>query len=46
MRDEKTCAETTMRFGTIAGKYVIYRGETMDVDEIHYLNVEEYLRSL
>ena len=46
LRDEKKCAETASRFGTITGKYVIYRGETKDVDEIHYVNVEEYLRAL
>ena len=44
--DEKKCSETSSRFGTITGKYVIYRGETKDVDGIHYVNVEEYLRSL
>ena len=44
--DEKKCAETASRFGTIMGKYVIYRGETKDINGIHYVNVEEYLRSL
>ena len=43
LRDEKKCAETASRFGTITGKYVIYRGETRDEDEIRYVNVEEYL---
>lgn len=46
LRDEKKCAEATSRFGTITGKYVIYRGETKDIDGIHYVNVEEYLRLL
>ncbi len=46
LRDEKKCAETASRFGTITGKYVVYRGETKDVDGIHYVNVEEYLRAL
>ena len=46
LQDEKKCAETASRFGTITGKYVIYRGETKDVDGIHYVNVEEYLRAL
>ncbi len=46
LRDEKKCAETASRFGTITGKHVIYRGETKDVDGIHYVNVEEYLRAL
>lgn len=34
------------RFGKIAGKYVIYRGRTQDVDGIQYVNAEEYLKSL
>ena len=34
------------RFGKIAGKYVIYRGKTQDVDGIKYVNVEEYLNNL
>lgn len=46
LTDERKCAETTARFGTITGKYVIYRGKTQDVGEIRYLNVEEYLRGL
>ncbi len=46
LRDEKKCAETTSRFGAITGKYVIYRGETRDIEEIHYLYVEEYLQAL
>ena len=46
LRDEKKCAEAALRFGTITGKYVIYRGETKDIDGIHYVNVEEYLRLL
>ena len=44
LRDEKKCAETTSRFGTITGKYVIYRGETQNVDGIQYVNVEEFLK--
>ena len=31
-------------YGDIIGKYVIYRGETRDIGDIHYVNVEEYLR--
>ena len=46
LRDEKKCTETASRFGTITGKYVIYRGETKDIDGIHYVNVEEYLWAL
>ncbi|MBQ8638341.1 MAG: AAA family ATPase [Lachnospiraceae bacterium] len=41
--DEEKCKATEFRFGPIAGKYVIYRGETHDRNGIRYLNVEEYL---
>lgn len=44
--DEEKCKETEFRFGLITGKYVIYRGETQDVNGIRYLNVEEYLKGL
>lgn len=44
--DTDKCAATEFRFGPITGKYVIYRGETQDVNGIHYLNVEEYLNKL
>lgn len=44
--DEEKCGMTEFRFGTITGKYVIYRGKTRDVDGVHYVNVEEYLKGL
>lgn len=44
--DDEKCRETEFRFGSIIGKYVFYRGDTHDVNEIHYLNVEEYLNGL
>lgn len=44
--DVEKCAETEHRFGTITGKYVIYRGEEGESDGVRYLNVEEYLKSL
>ena len=44
--DEEKCAMTTHRYGDIKGKYVIYRGEDSSYGDIHYLNVEEYLKSL
>ena len=44
--DDEKCEATEFRFGPITGKYVIYRGDTHDVGEIHYLNVEEYLNSM
>ena len=41
--DEEKCRATEHRFGTIKGKYVIYRGHAKTVGEVQYLNVEEYL---
>ena len=41
--DEEKCRMTEHRFGTIIGKYVIYRGLAETVDDVQYLNVEEYL---
>ena len=41
--DEEKCKATEHRFGTITGKYVIYRGPTQAVGEVQYLNVEERL---
>ncbi len=45
VNDEK-CTQTEHRFGKIDGKYVIYRGSTQDVNDIHYVNVEEYLNNI
>lgn len=44
--DEKKCMDTEYRYGTITGKYVLYRGETQMVEDVQYLNVEEYLKML
>ncbi len=33
-------------FGDIIGRYVIYRGEVMETEDVQYLNVEEYLKAL
>lgn len=44
--NEEKCASTEHRFGSIIGKYVIYRGETAASEGIRYLNAEEYLKSL
>ena len=46
LTDEQIIALTERAFGKIIEKYVIYRGETTDTDGIHYLNVEEYLKTL
>ena len=37
---------TEKRFGKITGKYVIYRGQTQEVDGVQYVNVEDYLNGL
>ena len=44
--DEQKCVQTEHRYGTITGKFVLYRGESQEIDGIQYQNVEEYLRSL
>ena len=46
LKDEQKCAMTSHRYGNITGRYVIYRGESARVDDIQYLNVEEYLKTL
>lgn len=42
--DEKKCSDTEHRYGTIKGKYVLYRGENQQVGEVRYWNVEDYLK--
>lgn len=44
--NEEKCAATEHRYGTITGRYVIYRGASAVVDGVQYLNVEDYLKSL
>lgn len=52
--DEQKCKDTEFRYGPITGKYVIYRGTTTTLlkagvetsEDVTYLNVEEYLKSL
>ena len=44
--NEEKCAQTEHRYGSITGKFVIYRGKSRVVDGIPYQNVEEYLRNL
>ena len=44
--DDKKCYDTEFQFGTITRKGVIYRGESKVIDNIEYLNVEEYLKNL
>ena len=44
--NEEKCAQTEHRYGSITGKFVLYRGKSRVVDGIQYQNVEEYLRNL
>lgn len=44
--NEEKCAQTEHRYGSITGKFVLYRGKSQVVDGIPYQNVEEYLRNL
>lgn len=48
--DERKCQETEFRYGPIMGKNAIYRGkaQTIETDkgEMHYLNIEKYLKGL
>lgn len=46
LADKQKCKDTEFRYGTIKGKYVIYRGESKTDGEVKYLNVEEYLLGL
>lgn len=44
--DSEKCAQTEHRFGRITARTVIYRGETTDSENVRYVNVEEYLKTL
>ena len=44
--DKEKCKATEWRYGLIFGKFIIYRVVSCDVNGIHYLNVEEYLKSI
>lgn len=46
LADAKKCELTEHRYGPITDRFVLYRGEDMDTNGIHYLNVEEYLRNI
>ena len=44
--DEEKCRLTEHRFGQIAERTVLYRGENMQLDNgVKYWNVEEYLQT-
>ena len=44
--DEQKCTQTAHRYTPITGKFVLYRGESKEIEGIQYQNVEEYLRTL
>lgn len=46
IKNEEKSAMTIHRYGEITGRYVVYRGDSTELDGIQYLNVEEYLKSL
>ena len=46
LKDAKRCKTIETKFGTITGKYVIYRGESKTIDDVEYLNVEQFLCGL
>ena len=43
LRDDEKCKIVEARFGMITGRYVLYRGENKTVDDVQYLNVEQFL---
>lgn len=44
--DADKCQATEFRFGTITGKYILYRGQSAETQGVRYINVEEYLLNL
>lgn len=44
--DQEKINLTEFKYGKVKNKYVIYRGESKTVDDINYINVEEYLKSI
>ena len=46
LRDTEKCAIIANNFGRIVGKYVLYRGKTTTIDDVQYLNVEQFLCNL
>ena len=46
LQDEEKCRIVETKFGTIIGKYVLYRGEDVVCGEVQYRNVEQYLCEL
>ena len=46
LADAAKLAETAHQYGEIQGKYVIYNGADISMEDIQYLNAEEYLLGL
>ena len=46
LKDAEKCQTVEIKFGTITGKYVLYRGEDSTVEGIRYRNVERFLCEL
>lgn len=46
LKDKEKCSLTEHRYGPVAEKTVLYRGESRIVDDINYQNIEDYLRNL
>ena len=46
LRDEEKCRRTEHFYGPIISRTVLYRGESTEVGNIRYMNIEEYLKSL
>ncbi|MCR4609775.1 MAG: AAA family ATPase [Eubacterium sp.] len=46
LTDTEKLEAAEFRYGTITGRYVIYRGKSKKVGDIRYMNVEDYLKKL
>ena len=46
LNDPQKCAEAQKQFGDITGKYVLYRGDEAQENNVAYFNVEKYLCGL
>lgn len=46
LKDAEKCEIIEAKFGAITGKYVLYRGANANIDNVQYLNVEQFLCNL
>lgn len=44
--DKDKCDKVSFKYGNITNKIVLYRGKKTKVEDIEYINVEDYLKSL